>query len=241
MKNDLKVIFLDMGNTLLHFHFGKTDEEKDAVGLEHLTNFLNRLNPKIQYKDVKSDFFDKWQEIMTLRKENRTEYPVENYLNDFLRKYEITMGLDMCIEAMNVFYTDYRNNVWFEEDLYQTLNTIKRKGYRIGVISNACLYDEVLINCFKKAEIFELIDSFTFSYYLRVGKPEIRIFEEAMKKMMVKPKEAIMVGDNLLSDIEPAQKLGLKGVWYNKDKASNNTHVKPDLEINLLTDLLKYI
>lgn len=241
MNNNLKVVFFDMGNTLLHFHFGKTDEEKDTLGLKYLTDFLNKLNPKIKYEDIKSNFFDIWQRVMPLRKKHRTEYPVENYLNDFLKKYEIKLDLDMCIKAMNAFYTDYRNNVWFEADLYETLDTVRRKGYRIGVISNACLYDEVFIDCFNKAGIDELIDSFTFSYYLKVGKPEMRIFEAAMKKMLVNPNEAIMIGDNLLSDIEPTQKLGLKGIWYNKEKIKNNTHIKPDIEINQIKDLLEYI
>lgn len=52
----VKVIFFDMGNTLLHFHCAKTDEEKDMKGLIHLTEYLNKLNTEITFKDIKENF-----------------------------------------------------------------------------------------------------------------------------------------------------------------------------------------
>lgn len=238
MTKNSKIVFFDMGNTLLHFHYGKTDEEKDDIGIEYLTNFLKRYNPKIEFDDVKRGFFDEWQKVMPLRKINHIEYPVEDYLNDFLKIYDIELDLDNCIEALDIFYSEYRNNVWIEEELNKILENIRQKGYRIGVISNSCRYDEVMINCFKKAKIDKYIDTFTFSYYLKVGKPNKKIFEIALDKMEVSPKDAIMVGDNLKSDIKPAQELGLTGIWFNKNHTLNDTDIKPDYEIFKLKELV---
>jgi FMN phosphatase YigB (HAD superfamily) len=149
MKNNLKVVFFDMGNTLLHFHYGKSDNEKDTNEINYLTNFLQEIDPRVQIDDVRKNFFERWQKVMPLRKVNHIEYPVEDFLNNFMKKYEVNLDLDMCIKAMDVFYTEYRNNVWIEEEIHQTLDNIRNKGYKIGVISNASLYDEVMINCFK--------------------------------------------------------------------------------------------
>lgn len=44
--NKIKVVFFDMGNTLLHFHTGKSDDEKDIEGLKILTQYLNKFNNK---------------------------------------------------------------------------------------------------------------------------------------------------------------------------------------------------
>lgn len=98
-----------------------------------------------------------------------------------------------------------------------------------------------MINCFKKVGIYDLIDSFTFSYYLKVGKPKEEIFKIALDKMNISPKEAIMVGDNLTSDIESTRKLGLTTIWFNKDKKTNNTNIKPDFEICKIEELINYI
>lgn len=238
MIKNSKVVFFDMGNTLLHFHFGRTDEEKDADGIKHLTNFLQQFNCKIKFGDVKEYFFDTWQEGIASRRINHTEYAVEDYLNEFLKRYDVELDLSMCIKAMDIFYTEYRNHVWIEEDLHQTLENIRQKGYRIGVVSNSSLYDEVMINCFKKVGLAKYIDIFTFSYYLKIGKPKRQIFEIALAKMAVDARNAIMVGDNLQSDIEPAQELGLTGIWLNKNAILNNTDIKPDNEIFKLSELI---
>jgi putative hydrolase of the HAD superfamily len=55
--------------------------------------------------------------------------------------------------------------------------------------------------------------------------------------MNASPNEAIMVGDNLLSDIKPAQDLGITGVWFNKNLISNDIGIKPDFEVARLKEL----
>ncbi|MTI47935.1 HAD family hydrolase [Sporosalibacterium faouarense] len=241
MKNNIKVIFFDMGNTLLHFHHGKSDEEKDEKGIEYLTNFLQKYDSRIKYEDVKKKFFTKWQNIMPLRKITHIEYPVESFLNNFLKSYDVNLSLNMCIKALDIFYTEYRKYIWIEEELIQTLSSIVDKRYKIGVISNASIYDEVMINCFKEAGIAKYIDSFTFSYYLKIGKPNKQIFQHALNEFQVKPNESVMIGDNLSSDIAPAKELGLKSIWYNKNKVINNTDIKPDMEICQIKDLNKLL
>ncbi|SHJ29116.1 haloacid dehalogenase superfamily, subfamily IA, variant 3 with third motif having DD or ED/haloacid dehalogenase superfamily, subfamily IA, variant 1 with third motif having Dx(3-4)D or Dx(3-4)E [Clostridium amylolyticum] len=237
----VKVIFFDMGNTLLHFHYGKSDDEKDMQGLIYLTEYLNKFNTKIKLDEVKQGFYENWMEGIKERRVTLTEYPIEDFLNNFLHKYEFSLKLEQCIEAINLFYTDYREQVYFEKDIYDTLKTIKDKGFKIGVISNTCYYDEVMKECFKKASIYDLIDSFTFSYSLRIGKPNKEIFKTAFETMKITPVEAVMVGDNLESDIKPALDLGMKTIWLNHKNNRINSEIVPDIEISCVSELLKYI
>lgn len=234
----VKVIFFDMGNTLLHFHCAKTDEEKDMKGLIHLTEYLNKLNTEITFKDVKENFFDKWMEGIKDRKTTYKEYPIEKYLNGFLDKYDVKLDLNQCIEAINLFYTEYRENLFFEDNLIDTLKYLKNKGYIISIISNTCYYDEVMKECFKKVGIYDLIDDFTFSYSIRLGKPNIEIFNEAIKKVGISPNECIMVGDSLDKDIKPAIDLGMKTIWLNLNEEINDS-IEPDIEIKSLNDINK--
>lgn len=48
-----KVIFFDMGNTLLHFHHGESDDEKDEQGLIYLTAYLNKFNTNISIDSIR--------------------------------------------------------------------------------------------------------------------------------------------------------------------------------------------
>lgn len=136
---------------------------------------------------------------------------------------------------MNSFYTEYRNGVRCEEGLPQTLLELRNRGYRLGVIFNSRLYDEVMVKCFARAGLAEYIKTFTFSYYLGIAKPRLEIFEAA--KMSVGKADVTMVGDSLRSDIEPAQALGWRGVWLNREQKHNDTDVSPHAEIRSLKDL----
>ncbi len=238
---DIKVVFFDMGNTLLHFHHGETDEEKDKKGLIYLTEYLKKFDERISLDEVENNFFNNWMDSIEDRKRTYKEYPIEEFLNKFMKRFNVELQLSECIEAINIFYTEYRRQVSFENDLYGTLKAIKDKGYKIGVKSNTCYYDEVMEECFKKAGIYELIDSFTFSYSLSYGKPHRKIFDEAINKMMILPEEAIMVGDNLNSDIKPAKELGMIGVWLNNSNKTLESSKIADFTISKLTELLQII
>lgn len=237
----IKVIFFDMGNTLLHFHYGKSDDEKDMQGLIYLTKYLNKFNPDITCDEVKNNFYETWMEGIKDRSTKLIEYPIEGFLNDFLVKYHINLNLNESIEAINLFYTEYRENVYFENNIYSTLKAIKDKGYRIGVISNTCYYDEVMKECFKKAGIYDLIDNFTFSYSLRICKPNIEIFKTAIETMKITPVESAMVGDNLKSDIKPALDLGMKTIWLNQKNKKISSEITPNIEISYISELQKYV
>lgn len=189
-----KVLFFDMGNTLLHFHHGQTDEEKDAQGLLYLTKFLHNFYPNITISDVSNGFLLPWLEGIKDRNTIHKEYPIEGFLNDFLIDYNINLTINECIEAIHLFYTKYREQILFEVNLADTLQGIRDKGYKLGVISNTCYYDEVMKECFKAAKIYDLIDHFTFSYSLGLGKPNIQIFKIALTAMNVLPEDSIMIG-----------------------------------------------
>lgn len=239
----VNVIFFDMGNTLLHFHYGNSDDEKDMQGLIYLTEYLNKFNTNIKFDEVKQGFYQSWMEGIKDIKVTLTEYPIEDFLNNFLQKHELSLNLEQCIEAINLFYTGYREQVYFENSIYDTLKIIKEKGYKIGIISNTCYYDEVMKECFKKANIYDLIDSFTFSYSLKIGKPNKQIFKTAIETMKITPVEAVMVGDNLESDIKPALDLGMKTIWLNHNHKHNNINneIVPHIEISCISELPKYI
>ncbi|XP_059489012.1 phospholysine phosphohistidine inorganic pyrophosphate phosphatase-like [Neocloeon triangulifer] len=64
-----------------------------------------------------------------------------------------------------------------------------------------------------------------------VGKPEPSFFRTALQMMQVDPEKAIMVGDDLISDVGGAQNCGIRGVLVRtgKFRPSDETHpeVKP--------------
>jgi len=90
-------------------------------------------------------------------------------------------------------------------------------------------------------KILKYFDSFTFSYSLRVRKPRPEIFKVAIDRSCANVETSVMVGDSLEADIQGAQSVGLKGIWYNPTASANSTDISPDFEIHKLSEILSIL
>ena len=78
-----------------------------------------------------------------------------------------------------------------------------------------------------------------------VGKPEKAFFELALKDMNLAPEESMMIGDDIINDVEGAQLAGVKGVLvktgkYRKDLVEKS-NIEPDLIISSIDEIIKYL
>ncbi len=76
-----------------------------------------------------------------------------------------------------------------------------------------------------------------------VAKPDPRIFLEACRQLAVAPQDAVYVGDDLLLDVQGAQRAGLRAVWMNRIGKPNDLagEVRPDAEVSSLDGLLAWL
>lgn len=76
-----------------------------------------------------------------------------------------------------------------------------------------------------------------------IAKPDPRIFREACNLLGVAPQEALYVGDDLLLDVQAAQRAGLRAVWMNRVGKINELpeQVRPDAEVHSLDGLLDWL
>ncbi len=122
----------------------------------------------------------------------------------------------------------------FEDAL--TVLTELEKDYRLALVTNGSPSLQNL-----KLEISpELIPYFEkifISGDIGTGKPDPEIFNVVLKALDIKAEDAIMVGDNLNTDIIGANRTGIESVWLNRFDAENNSAVEPDFEIKSLKEL----
>jgi len=72
------------------------------------------------------------------------------------------------------------------------------------------------------------------------GKPDIKIYEYMLQETGVKGNKIMMVGDNLIWDIEPPQKLGIYTIWINtKGVALKDYNIRPDTIIKKIPDIIR--
>jgi putative hydrolase of the HAD superfamily len=85
-------------------------------------------------------------------------------------------------------------------------------GSQVGVISN--IWAPYAAG-FRRAcpAIVPRIASWHLSYLEGTAKPDATLFRRALAALDVHPADAIMVGDSLAKDIEPALRLGMAALW----------------------------
>jgi HAD superfamily hydrolase (TIGR01509 family) len=82
-------------------------------------------------------------------------------------------------------------------DTAPTLRSLRSRDIRIGVVSNHA-FD--LRPFFREFGLADHIDGYALSYEIGVAKPARRIFIEACRMLRVEPVNALMVGDDAVSD-----------------------------------------
>lgn len=82
--------------------------------------------------------------------------------------------------------------------------------YRLGIVSN--FYGNLAEVC-ADLGIRPFFDCLVDSSLVGAMKPDPRIFQAALDRLDVKPRETLFVGDNVSRDLKGAQALGMPHVW----------------------------
>lgn len=113
------------------------------------------------------------------------------------------------------------------------------KKYKLGIIANQ---SDGLKDRLRELGILKYFNYVISSYDYKIQKPDVRLFEIALKESGLKACETAMVGDRLDNDIYPAKRIGMKTIWIKQgfggmQKPLNDGYI-PDVGVLNLTDLL---
>jgi len=119
----------------------------------------------------------------------------------------------------------------------ETLAALARRGHRLGLITNgAALAQRRKLERFALASHFEYIG---IEGEVGVGKPEPAAYERALDALAVAPRRAWMVGDNLVWDVQGAQRAGLRAIWvdYRRTGLPPDPPALPDHVVHAVSEL----
>lgn len=105
------------------------------------------------------------------------------------------------------------------EQLVDYVRSMKDQ-YKIGLLSN--VGSEVMNTLFSPDEQAELFDVVVLSSDIGMTKPNPDIFEFTADKLGVKPEECLMI-DDLLGNIQGAERIGMRGVVYSTFEQGTRT------------------
>lgn len=207
----IKAIFFDLDDTLYSY---KASNSKIMAELKTIEYFCKKY-PQYKLNDAFEDFTNIKQDI----KKRFPDLPVRcdrNYwIVEFLRAKH-NFDKKLAKEMLDEFWKVSCDNIQGYYDAEIILKYFKKKGYKLGVITNGIRKWQV--KRLKATGLKKYFDYIITTSEIGYEKPHKGVFEFALKQAKVKPAEAIMIGDNPIRDIAPANKLGMTTVWLRRGK-----------------------
>lgn len=116
-----------------------------------------------------------------------------------------------CALAMTKAWEQAANFELYE-DVLPTLADLRRRGLKLGLVSNTGRDLDAFVAHHKLD-----VDAALSSRVHGKTKPDPTIFQAVLDRLGVAPEEAAMVGDSLEDDVEGARALGMRGVLVDRE------------------------
>ncbi len=237
-------VIFDLGSTLIEFRgdwgaiFRGMSRDLIAYLRDHgFVMDFERFDQR--YGEIVDQFYTRGQQ-------DWIEYTAETTLRYALAEFGYPEVADQVLkESLAAAYAE-GERLWYPfDDVYRTLDLLKERGYRIGLISNArdAANVERLID---QAQLRPWLDPIVISANAGVRKPNPRIFKIVLDDWELLPDRVVMVGDMLGADILGAHNAGMRGVWatMQTEREANAAHmhtIVPDATIASLAELPKLL
>lgn len=201
----IKVVFFDIDNTLLD-HSGA----HRMAGLEMHKKYFPSV-PKEKFLQIWSESTNKYWEAYEAGKISFEDQQVERVINVWS---QLGINVDSA-EARRLFdiYSGFYENEWKAfEGMPQLLNRI---AVKMGILTNGARTQQM--KKLDKMNISKLFDKkliFT-PEEIEKSKPDRGFFKRVELITGCAPEEILFIGDDLHTDIIPANSMGWNTIWFN--------------------------
>lgn len=127
--------------------------------------------------------------------------------------YGVVLSKAECEEAARIYDEEYNHNRRAVPGGVELIRSFAGR-MKIGLVTNGMV--EVQMDKLRICGLDGLFNCIIISEAVKHRKPDVKIFEAALKALMVSPEDAIFVGDSWANDIVPAASLGMRAVWLNR-------------------------
>lgn len=256
----LKAIIFDLDDTLLWDNKSITEAFKSTCQLA--TNKYNINSEKLEenVRQAAEQIYPTYDiynfvskiEITALEafwgefsEEGEDYRKLRNIVGDYRKKSWLqglqAVGINdefLAEEMAETFPEERKRHVYLYEETLDVLEELKGK-YQLLMLTNgsSSLQNKKIKMSPELKLYFEyIIISGTFGS----GKPDPAIFKHALNLLSINNSEALMVGDNLHTDILGAIRTGINSVWINHYGVKCN-EIKPTYQITRLRELIPLI
>jgi putative hydrolase of the HAD superfamily len=151
-------------------------------------------------------------------------------------------GVTASAEFLASYFEAWDPHTFTDPDAAPLLRELRRRGIKVGVLSNTMWPRRAHEQIFLRDEVFDLIDGAVYTSEIEWVKPHPEAFRAAMRAIgETDPGTCVFVGDRPYDDIYGAKSAGMRGVLVSNSDVPVFDAVEPDAVITRLADLLGQI
>ena len=238
---NFEVLFFDLGNTLMYF-----DTSPDVI-TERANLALYRKLAGFGINVSEPEFLRTFLEFTMQSNHERNVTGTEQTTVQTVNKSLTYLGThhyseEQIKQAVEAYFSEYQEHWRLGDDTWTTLDALKKRGYRMGIISNASDRDDIRV-LMKKGNLEPFFEHVIVSAEVGFRKPHSEIFREGLQVFHTTPERCAMVGDTLSADIVGANQVGIASIWINRwsDTVENRLlreSIQPYATISHLSEIL---
>jgi HAD superfamily hydrolase (TIGR01662 family) len=237
----LDVLFFDLGNTLMYF-----DTSPDVISMRANLALYRKL-AEFGINVSESEFLRTLTEFTLQSNRERNETCIERTTIQTVTQMLAYLGTqpyseEQIRQSVGAFFFEYEEHWRLGDDTLKTLEALKKRGFRLGIISNASDREDVRV-LMKKGSLEPFFEHVIVSAEEGFRKPHPKIFQKGLKLFRITPEHCAMIGDTLSADILGANQLGMFSIWINRwaDTVENRSlreKIQPNATILQLSEIL---
>jgi len=228
-----RAVLFDMGGTLVFATCSESETFRRilrSVGVARTKRDIEEALSKTKKELDAEGFAEEFGKIPREEFWVRRDSCVLKHLGIGDRKGELARVLDRR-------WFDFANFKSYS-DTQKTLERLRETGLRTGLISNG--YEEEIRSVLSKAGLStKMFDVVVGADTVHERKPHRDIFAYALRKLQVRPEEAIFVGDRIDTDYKGAEEAGIRSLLVLREKTG--TELKETRTISRLSEIFNLI
>lgn len=150
--------------------------------------------------------------------------------------HDRSMGRDIQ-HRVDSTYKQFVADAKFIHGAEECLETLREKGYRVGIVSNST---SVSIAVTDALRLREKVDGIYISCVTGFLKPDPRAFHHVAKEWNLFPNQVLVVGDKLTTDVLGAKLAKMNVVWYAPNVVVKKTTIPVDIA-GIISDLSEVV
>jgi HAD superfamily hydrolase (TIGR01549 family) len=211
--NEVRAVLLDLGHTLVDY---EVESGALLTSYRDIHEYLAQLGLGTQpvSEDLMLRVSTRALDLIVASYERGEieELDMLTLFDEALRHHGWHLEPELVWELLRREHAAFATHLRVPPETLAALTELRRRGYLLGIVSNATLPGSIMREDLDLLGLTPLIDAATFSSEAGVRKPDRRIFDAVLDALELDPRTCLFVGDRLKEDVGGSRALGMRAV-----------------------------